>query len=135
MRCHEVMNRSIHVCHPDDAIAACAHVLRQKELPMMAVVDDSQQLVGLLSRRDALSATWRDRPISVRDVMAKSFVTCSPDRSVSAAAKLLVSSKAPALLIEEHGELVGWVSAAELSQGIRIKPTPLGTNRRGDRVA
>ena len=122
MNCRQVMNNSIRVCHTDDTVSACADVLRRDSVPLLAVLDSAENLVGLLTRRRAIAESYRGSPARVADVMTTKLVICTPETAVDKAARLLVTSNTPAILVETDGQLLGWVSAAELAGATRTVP-------------
>jgi CBS domain-containing protein len=97
-----------------EAIAARLVELRHRSLP---VVDERQQLVGLVSEADLLGKeplSGRASGRTVGSVMTKDVVTLSPEDSISSARLLIAEHGLRMVPVVEGGRVVGVLSRSDL---------------------
>lgn len=94
--------------------------MRRHALPVLAVVDDEDQLVGTLSEEAIFTRLWTSRDTRALHVMSSELVQCRPEDSAAEAAKLLAITGAPVLFIASKGRLLGWLSTHELERPRRL---------------
>jgi CBS domain-containing protein len=100
--------------------------MRLGRIRHLPVLDDEEQLVGILSQRDMFrSALARVLGygehgrrkvldmLAVKEVMATDVVTTSPDTPVAEAARVMLERKIGALPVMENGKLVGIITESD----------------------
>jgi CBS domain-containing protein len=82
-----------------------------------AVVQDAEQLVGILTERDVLiavaSGTEPDA-VTVQDIMTADVVTVGPDWDLVEAAREMASRRIRHLVVYEGGQLLGVLSVRDV---------------------
>jgi len=78
----------------------------------LPVVDERGKLVGVLSDRDLLAASKRDRRVA--DLMSKDVVTIRPEAPAYEAAVLMLDHRIGSVpVVDAHGTLVGIVTQTD----------------------
>jgi len=102
------------------SVREAARRMRDLNLGFLPIVDDAQQLVGVLTDRDiALRVVADDRPldIPVDEVMTEEVISCRPDDDVERAEELMrVNQKARLVCLDEGGRVAGVLSLADIAQ-------------------
>ena len=120
MRCEELMTSEVEALHVGATVREAARKMRQLNIGFLPIVDDSQQLVGVLTDCDIalrLVAENLKTSTAVEQVMTEEVITCSPDDDVERAEALMrVNQKARLVCIDEAGDVVGVISMSDLAQ-------------------
>lgn len=99
-------------------IRALADGLKAERVGAMVVLDPSRSVVGIISERDlarGLAEFGADLPrIKVADLMTRSVVTCVPEDSVAAVAKVMTVRRIRHLPVVVDGALIGLVSIGDV---------------------
>jgi CBS domain-containing protein len=120
MRVDELMTPDPEVLRLRDTVQTAAVKMRESNIGFLPVIDDAEQLVGVLTDRDlavrvlaeGLSAETR-----AEDVMTVDVISCSPDDDLRRAEALMrVNQKARLPVIDERGRLAGVVSVANIAR-------------------
>lgn len=132
MRAAEVMSRPVVTVRPDDTLEDVAALLTQRSITSAPVLDESGDLIGMVSESDLLlsqlppeGAAARYRPPSLRrraakpevvaDVMVEDIVTVAPDADVADLAKAMVYHDVRSVpVVDDQANLVGIVSRRDL---------------------
>jgi len=118
----ELMSKDLRVARPAASVAHAARIMAEAEIRHLPVVDDTGELVGLLSQRDLVACTDTHR--RVRELMARDVLTVSPGTAASEGALLLWQHKIGCLPITtDDGRLVGILTEADF---VRLCYTLLG---------
>jgi CBS domain-containing protein len=98
----------------------------QEDFP---VVDESGQLVGMITRDEIMSAAHSpERYSSVRDLMKTNIPTISSQADLfEDGLRLLQQSGLRALPVTENGELVGMLTIEDVGQASLLSPPPTKT--------
>ena len=125
-RVREVMTNQVLVVAVDAGPAEALARMAERDVSALAVVDDFDQVIGVLTRSDLLNAmTWREdrdagpelgwRHGSVRRMMSVPAVTVGPDATLAAAGRRMATAGVKRLLVTDHRRrLLGVVAAADL---------------------
>jgi len=99
-------------------VAEAAALLRSRGIGAVVLVDDADDLVGLLSERDvvhALAARGSDvLQTRVAEVMSTDTPTCTPAATVDDVAALMTQGRHRHVPVLEDGHLVGIVSVGDV---------------------
>jgi CBS domain-containing protein/gamma-glutamyl:cysteine ligase YbdK (ATP-grasp superfamily) len=115
-RVEQYMSTDLFTVHEDEVIDLVATMMDWKHVRHIPVEDEDHRLVGLVSYRQLLRLVARDlhhakdRPIPVREVMAKSPVTAHPETTTLEAIELMRKHKVACLPVVVEGRLVGIVT-------------------------
>ncbi len=107
-------------------VSKAAQVILKNKLSGVAVVDNDEQLVGMLSELDCLramvSATYNGNipgAEMVKDVMTKEVETNHPDEDIITVAATMLDHKHRRRPVIEHGKLVGQITCRQLLGAIK----------------
>ena len=120
MKISKIMKTDVEVCGLDDNLAAAASRMWDCDIGCLPVLDDSGQVIGMVTDRDICMAAMtrgqvlRDIPVSV--AMAREVLSCSPDATLVEAEEIMRSGQVRRLpVIDSDGSLVGIVSLNDLA--------------------
>jgi len=150
MRVEEVMTKDPLTIDPEAALGTAMEVMRANEIRHLPVVDDSGQLVGVITDRDLRQATFAPalaehlslrgqrrlrglgyalEDLRVKDAMTWVVVTTRPEATTAHAAMLMFERRVGSLPVVEGGKLVGILTERDLLKalmreypGTRIDP-------------
>ena len=144
----EIMDDQLPVVRPDDTVETVIHLLRERDIPGVAVVNDGGRCVGVVTDNDLVIADEEgDLPLPhmislfggvvfleplgrfeerlrkavaarVEDMMSHDPVTVDADADAREAARLIVERKHNRLPVVEHGRYVGMVSRADVLESL-----------------
>lgn len=116
----EMMNTNLFTLPPEATLAQAKHLMAEQLIRHIPIVNDSQQLVGLVSHRDILATGGmhtRDKDgLKLSGVMTTSPYCISPKTGVKQAAQLIKREKYGCLPVLSKGELVGIVTGSDFVQ-------------------
>jgi len=119
MRVHEIMNKAVNACHPEDSLAEATAVMWKLDSDSLPVIDWQDQIAGLITARDveaALRNTNRPAPeVQVSDAMSHTIVSCSPEDDIHEAVGLIRKFGCRRLpVVNKDGKLIGIFSLTAL---------------------
>ena len=102
----------------DATAAQAAQLLGNHRVGVLVVVDDRQQVVGIVSERDIVAKVvgpcLDPRTAPVSQVMISQVVCCNMDTPVQQAQRLMARHRIRHLPIIEDGQCVGMVSSRDI---------------------
>lgn len=127
------MTSPVDTVRPDDNLDHVQRRLDELRISSLAVVDENDKLMGVISRTDlirigrrqagsrgkAALLTLPNKPVSRR--MTDEVVTVSPEDPISLAAKRIVDGRLHRVYVEESDKLVGVLSTNDVMLAIRDK--------------
>ena len=120
MLCEELMTSEVEVLDVGTSVREAARRMRDLNLGFLPIVDDAQQLVGVLTDRDiAVRVVAEDRSpdVPVDEVMTEDVISCRPDDDVERAEELMrVNQKARLVCVDDAGHVAGVISLADIAQ-------------------
>ena len=121
MKISDLMTRPVHVCRDSDALDCAARLMWENDIGSVIVTDDSGQVVGMVTDRDACmaaltcGAALHDIPVAT--AMSKHVVTCSPGDSDTTVAEMMAKHKIRRVpVVDEAQRPVGMVSLNDLAR-------------------
>ena len=123
------MTRKVITVDPDKTVFEAQDLMTENKIRHLPVVDDSQQLIGIVTDRDirsalpynfikdSCSAEQRDKicALTVRDIMTGDPISISPTYTIQDALLMIQNSKVGALpVVDEDGKLSGILSVRDL---------------------
>jgi CBS domain-containing protein len=120
MRVEELMTEKPEMLRLRDTAADAAARMRDGNIGFMPVVDDAEQVVGVLTDRDLtvrVLAEARPAQTPVEDVMTEEVISCRPDDDLDRAEELMrTNQKARLVVIDESGRAAGVISLADIAR-------------------
>ena len=120
MRIDQVMTTNVRTCHQTDMLDVAAKLMWDFDIGAVPIVDDLRQVVGIVTDRDVCMAAFTQRkpphtlPCTV--AMSKHVVTCRPDDTDVAVAKLMARNKIRRLpVVDDEQKPIGMVSLSDLA--------------------
>ncbi|GAB3652672.1 CBS domain-containing protein [Echinicola sediminis] len=120
------MSTNLTTFHPEDSIDHVVQVLTQRKISGAPVIDDDQNLVGIISEVDCLKEVIRGKYNNiprlvgkVRDHMTSEVITLAPNVTIFDAAQRFLELKIRRFPVLKEGRLIGQIS---LSDVIRALP-------------
>ncbi len=127
---------------PDAPLRQAVHLMRDRKIRHLPVVEEGGRLVGMLTDRDVRHAAlvpalaehlaWEPRRLKalrVRDVMTWSVVTTQPEATIAQAGLTMFQRRIGSLPVVEEGRLVGILTETDvlgaLTKGQETDPDAL----------
>ncbi|MBD1866980.1 CBS domain-containing protein [Cyanobacteria bacterium FACHB-471] len=137
----ELMSSPVRTIRPETTIAEAQRILLRYGHSGLSVVDEQDQLVGVISRRDidlALHHGFSHAP--VKGYMATNLKTIDPDTPLSEIQSLMVTYDVGRLPVLDHQQLVGIVTRTDVlrqlqqdgEQGVGDWELGIGQRGKGD---
>lgn len=126
----QYMTTSVESVHPNDDLERVQRTLSTQGFSALAVVDERDRLVGVVSRTDLLRVGRRQASTrsgssvlvlphkAVHEVMEPDVLTVTADTSIAEAAKLMLRHRVHRLFVEIDGQLAGVVSTKDLMAAV-----------------
>ncbi len=120
----DFMDESFIKLKPEMNVYHAIEILLNNRITGAAVVDDEDNLVGILSERDCLKTllhgAYNNMPLGrVEDYMTREVETIPPTWDVVAAADFFYQHIYRRLLVVEEGKLVGQITRRDLLRAIQ----------------
>jgi IMP dehydrogenase len=110
--------------HAGQTLAEARHMMAERSVSGVLVVDDNERLAGILTHRDIRFATDSDRPISTLMTPRERLVTAPPGIDGAQAQALLDRHKIEKLpLVDDDGRIAGLITSKDLLQASRFGDT------------
>ena len=121
MKCNEVMTRNPECCVETTTVDKVAQVMEANDIGPVPIVSDlqSKKLIGIVTDRDlALKVVGKGKDpktTSVKDVMNRQLVTCSPDQEINQALSLMEEYNVRRIpVVDSKQQLVGIITVSDL---------------------
>lgn len=150
MLAKEIMTTNVACARADQSIHEVAHVLLERSVSALPVVDDDGRLIGVISEGDLLrrvetgterkQSWWLDMLVSseeksrdylkshavhVRDVMTKDVITIDEETPVSEIAGIIEENRIKRVPVLRGERLVGIVSRADIIRMLAVRHVPI----------
>jgi CBS domain-containing protein len=122
----DVMSKDVATLELNDKLKIADDVMKLGRIRHMPVLDDEQEIVGIVSQRDLFRGAlarcigygeYAQQKILdqlvVKEVMSKDVVTISPFAPLQQAARLMLERKIGCLIAAEEGRLVGILTESD----------------------
>jgi CBS domain-containing protein len=116
MKIADLMSRRVHVAGPDLDAETAWWCLQQLHVCHLVVVDDREQVIGLLSERElgGRFGTQTRHLRSVRDLMVSNPILLDPEMEVHQAAELIRGLSISCFPVVSGAALVGIITISDL---------------------
>lgn len=128
MKARDIMTSNPRVVTASDSISRAAEIMREADVGVVPVVEDSgsMRLAGLVTDRDIavrIVAEGRDGNVNVREVMSSGLKTVGPDDDVNRVTELMKSEQVRRIPVCEGDRLVGIIAQADVAREGRDSKT------------
>lgn len=121
MQVENYMSRTPVTIRHDSVYWEAFDIMQEKDLHHIPVINESNDVVGILARRDMQIAAqhFKEVPMDVAEVMHSPVVTISPGESLSEAARKMIDKRIGGLpVMDADGEMVGILTETDLLQAL-----------------
>lgn len=119
MKIKDIMTKDVLTLERDDDIKMAARAMDEHDIGSLPVVDTNSKVVGIVTDRDivrrGLSLDKNPKDLKVSEVMTSNPITCSSDKDVSEAVRLMSERQVRRLPIVDDNSLVGMVALGDIS--------------------
>lgn len=120
MKVQDVMTREVSSCSPDSNLAAAADLMWKQDCGILPVVDDSGNVVGLITDRDiAIALGTRNQPaseITVREVTSGVVYPCALEDDIYTALSVMQRERVRRLpVLDRDRRLTGILSLNDIA--------------------
>jgi len=123
----ERMTRNPVTIRDDQSIDDGLHLMRERKVRRLPVLDDSGRMVGMVSDKDLLHAApspatslsvyelhYLLAKLTIKQVMTSPVITTIPDTPLEEAARIMADNKIGGLPVLESGNLVGIITETDI---------------------
>ncbi len=121
-KCRDIMTKDPAFCQASDSALIAAKLMKQHNIGALPVVENlhSGKLAGIVTDRDiALRVIVAERDphsTTLREIMSKPVVTCSPDDDYPVALHLMERHQVKRIpAVDKSGRVVGMISQADIA--------------------
>jgi CBS domain-containing protein len=119
MMVRDVMSRPVHTCRSHESLNAAAQKMWDADIGAVAVVDDKNRVVGMVTDRDLCMAAYLQGrllgDIVLAGCMSRHLVACGPEDSIDDVLHLMRQHQIRRLPVLDQGRhAVGMVSLSDL---------------------
>ncbi|EDN68667.1 acetoin utilization protein AcuB [Beggiatoa sp. PS] len=120
MTVKELMSRELYTLKPDDTVHEARQLMLSQQIRHIPVIDEQEQLIGLLSQRDVLAASIStladletqereelESGIPINKIMTTNVVIAEEDTSLLNATQFMLSQKQGCLPVLRGKQLIG----------------------------
>lgn len=120
LRCREIMTREVATAAPQTSLREAAQILRDKDIGVLPITNETRRLVGILTDRDivvrAVAEGKDTAETRAADAMTNEVFTVSADDYVVKAIRLMGDKQIRRVPVTNaQGELEGIVSLADIA--------------------
>jgi CBS domain-containing protein len=119
MKVCDVMTTEVETVQMNSTLEEAASIMKVENVGAVPVVDEDDDLVGILTDRDIVVRCVADgknpAETNVEEVLSHELETIEPDADIDEAAKLMADKQIRRLPVCEDGELVGMLSIGDLA--------------------
>ena len=119
MKVCEVMTTEVETVQMNSTLEEAASIMKVENVGAVPVVDEDDDLVGILTDRDIVVRCVADgknpAETNVEDVLSHELETIEPDADIEEAARLMADKQIRRLPVCEDGDLVGMLSIGDLA--------------------
>lgn len=118
----EIMTRNVHAINAESKVSEAVKMMSQHSIGSVVAMQNERP-VGIMTERDLLSKVLafghKTDALQVADVMVRSLIKITPDRTLREACKAMIAQK-NRLLVFENDHLTGIVTATDLNRGVAL---------------
>ena len=129
-RVAHLMSTALVSVRDTDTLAIARREMRQAGIHHLPVVDEHQNLIGVISRTDLPRGRRKPSPTErIGKFMSRAVVTVTPETSLARASELMLENAFRSLpVVASDGRLIGILTETDLVRGMRaVDPPSTGT--------
>ena len=120
MKINQLMTKPVKTCHPGDSGTVAARIMWDFDVGAIPVVDDHEQLIGMITDRDLCMAAYHRgeglHEIRVAEAMNRHVVTCHSDVTETEVAQLMAKHRIRRIpIVDDDQRPIGIVSINDLA--------------------
>ena len=119
MKVSDVMTTEVETVRMDSTLEEVASVMKVENVGALPVVDEDEDLVGIITDRDIVVRCIADgknpAETNVEEVLSHELETIEPDADIEEAARVMADKQIRRLPVCEEGELIGMLSIGDLA--------------------
>ena len=127
MTVEQVMKKNVVTAHVHTSVRDAVLTMAEAEIRHLPVVDTGGKLIGMISQRDALSASsvmrateGKRATVQVGDIMKKNVLRVTPRMEAHQAAAMMIEAKIGALpVVDGDGKLIGIITSTHFLEVAR----------------
>lgn len=117
----ELMKGPVYTCNPTDSLNTAARLMWERDCGAIAVIDESGELVGIVTDRDICIAAYTQgkllHAIPVATAMATRVQYCRPDDSIETAEQLMREHRIRRVpVVDSNKRPIGLLSLDDLAR-------------------
>jgi CBS domain-containing protein len=121
MKARDIMTSNPRVVTASDSISMAAEIMRDTDVGIVPVVEDSgsMRLAGVVTDRDIavrIVAEGRDGNVNVREIMSSGLATVRPDDDLNRVTELMKREQVRRVPVVEGDRLVGIIAQADVAR-------------------
>jgi CBS domain-containing protein len=121
MKARDIMTANPQVVTASDSISRAAEIMRDTDVGIVPVVEDSgsMRLAGVVTDRDIavrIVAEGRDGNVNVREIMSSGLATVRPDDDLNRVTELMKREQVRRVPVVEGDRLVGIIAQADVAR-------------------
>ncbi|MCJ7813766.1 CBS domain-containing protein [bacterium] len=128
-----IMTRNVITIHPEVSLQEAIHMLIEKGISGMPVVDATGKLIGIISEKDIIhfyTFSQDMKNIKVKEAMTTDVVSFSPETDIEEIALSIAQKGFRRAPIVEGGKVVGIISRRDIIRvELYISEHPSGTHK------
>ena len=115
----EIMKKNVITIDINASIESAAKIMKSHKIGSLIVIE-AEKVKGIVTAEDIVYKHIADRHGKiVNDIMSKTLVTVSPEKSIEDASRIMVENKIKKLPVMEGEKLVGIITASDV---VRVEP-------------
>jgi len=107
----EIMTTDLFTLQEQDTLTDAARLMKEHRVRHIPIVDDSRELLGLITQRDLLATKNSDTTLA--DIMRRDMYTVSEADDMRSAALVMQKYKIGSLPVTSDGKLVGIITDSD----------------------
>ncbi len=114
----DVMTKDVETCKPSDDLFQAATKMKDLNVGIIPVCDESKNLMGVVTDRDLVIRGYADKKpgsTEIREVMSDRIYSASPDTTLQEASSIMAKEQIRRLPVVESQRLVGIVALGDLA--------------------
>lgn len=135
-----VMRTDLVTVPPDTSLVQARDIIADKEIAHLLVVDNQEQLIGIVSDRD-VKQSWASpattlsvhelnyilKQLTVETIMRKKIITIPPDTTIERAASIMQESRISSLPVVQGEKLLGIITTTDV-MGVLLQAIGMDTD-------
>ena len=130
MHARDIMTRSVVTTTVETKLRDATSLLVENGFSALPVVDETGQVIGILSESDALTAGPGDQPTTVGNAMTAPVQVVSPRSDISTIAVRMINGRLRSIPVVEAGLLVGIVARRDVLRALIDDDATIAANIR-----